>query len=188
MSSSARTVRALDRAEHRAHVRSHAARRRRGDRLVEQRQAIAQRAIGRAREHVDAFVVERDASRRRGSCRIWPTICSGGSRFRLNLQAARQHGHRQLLRIGRREQELHVRRRLFERLQQRVERALRQHVHFVDQVDLEAAARRRVLRVVDQLAHVVDAGVAGGVDLEQIDEAARVDLAARTALAARVRA
>ena len=31
-----------------------------GDRLVEQRQAVAQRTVGRAREHVDALVVERD--------------------------------------------------------------------------------------------------------------------------------
>jgi fructose 1,6-bisphosphatase len=38
------------------------------------------------------------------------------------LQAARQHGDRQLLRIGGREQEFDVRRRLLERLQQRVER------------------------------------------------------------------
>ena len=102
----------------------------------------------------------------------------------VELDAARQHRHRQLLRIGRRQQELHVRRRLFQRLQQRVERVLRQHVHFVDQIDLEAAARRRVLRVLDQLAHVVDAGVAGRVDLEQVDEAAGVDLGAYRTLAA----
>ena len=42
--------------------------------------------------------------------------------LQIELQAARQHGHRQLLRIGGREQELHVRRRLLQRLQQRVER------------------------------------------------------------------
>src|SRR5690606_22083009 len=53
--------------------------------------------------------------------------------------------------------------------------------------DLVSAPRRRVLRVVDQLAHVVDAGVARGIDLEQVHEAACVDLGAGTALAARLR-
>jgi hypothetical protein len=103
----------------------------------------------------------------------------------VELQAARQHGDRQLLRVGGREQELDVARRLLERLEQRVERALGQHVHLVDEVHLGAAARRHVLRVLDQRAHVVDAGVAGRVDLEQVDEAAGVDVAAGVAFAAR---
>ena len=67
---------------------------------------------------------------------IWPPICCLVQALEVELQAARQHRHRQLLRVGGREQELHVLRRLFQRLQQRVERRLRQHVHFVDQVDL----------------------------------------------------
>ena len=77
-----------------------------------------------------------------------------------------------------------MRRRLLERLQQRVEGVRREHVHFVDQVDLVAAARRRVLHVVEQLARVVDLGARGRVDLEQVDEAAGVDVAAGAALAA----
>src|SRR3546814_4326065 len=56
----------------------------------------------------------------------------------------------QLLRVGGREQELDVLRRLLERLQQRIERRLGQHVDFVDQVDLVAAARGHVLRALDQ--------------------------------------
>src|SRR3546814_8607434 len=54
----------------------------------------------------------------------------------VELQAARQHRDQQLLRIGGGEQESDVLRRLLECLEQRVERLLRQHVHFVDQVDL----------------------------------------------------
>ena len=80
-----------------------------------------------------------------------------------------------------------MRRRLLQRFQQRVERRLRQHVDFVNQINLVAAARRRIHRVVDQLAHVVDAGIAGGIDFEQIDEAARIDLDAGTALTAWLR-
>ena len=113
-------------------------------------------------------------------------IFASRQRLEIELQAARQHGDRNLLRIGRRENELDVLRRLLERLQHRVERRLRQHVHFVDQVDLVAADGRRVARVVENLAHVVDAGVRRGIELEQIDEAARVDVDARRADAAGV--
>ena len=72
----------------------------------------------------------------------------------------------------------------FQRLEQRIERVLGQHVHLVDEVHLVAPARRQVLRVLDYLAHVVDAGVAGGVDLEQVDEAARIHRLAHRADAA----
>src|SRR6185369_14212079 len=60
----------------------------------------------------------------------------------------------------------------------------RQHVHFVDQVDLVTAAGRRVLHVLEQLARVVDLGTRGSVDLDEIDEAALVDLLAGRAYAA----
>ena len=43
-------------------------------------------------------------------------------RLQVELQAARQHGHRNLLRVGRRQHELDVLGRLLERLQHRVER------------------------------------------------------------------
>ena len=102
----------------------------------------------------------------------------------VELQAARQHRHRQLLRVGGGEQEFHVRRRLLERLQQRVERVRREHVHLVDEVHLVAAAGRRVLHVVEQLAGIVDLGARGRIDLDEVDEAAGIDLAAARACAA----
>jgi len=60
-------------------------------------------------------------------------------------------------------------------------------VHFVDEVHLAAAARRGVLHVVEQLARVVHLGARRGVDLEQVDEPAGVDVLARATLAARLR-
>ena len=59
-----------------------------------------------------------------------------------------------------------------------------QHVHFVDQVDLVAAARRRVLHVVEQLARIIDLGARGRVDFDQIDAAPGLDFAAARALEA----
>ena len=59
-------------------------------------------------------------------------------------------------------------------------------MHFVDQVDLEAPTARGILHVIQQLAGVFDLGTAGGVDLDQVDEAAFVDLPAhRTGAAGR---
>ena len=80
-----------------------------------------------------------------------------------------------------------MRGRFFQRLQQRIERRLREHVHLVDQVDLVATACRRVLGVVDQVAHIVDAGVACRIDFEQVDKAALVDLHADAANATGLR-
>ena len=58
--------------------------------------------------------------------------------------AARQDGRQHLLRLGGGEQELHVRRRLLERLEQGVERRRTEHVHLVDDVDLVARRHRLV--------------------------------------------
>ncbi len=112
-----------------------------------------------------------------------PINC-GGQRLQVELQAAREHRHRNLLRVGRRKHELDVLRRLLQRLQHRIEGRLRQHVHFVDQVDLVAPDGRRIARVVEDLAHVVDAGVRRGVEFQQVDEAAGVDVDACRAHAA----
>src|SRR5204863_745064 len=51
-------------------------------------------------------------------------------------------------------------------------------------VDLEPRARRAVLRVLDDLADVVDAGVAGRVDLDHVHVVAAGDRQARIARAA----
>ncbi|MGF6444492.1 hypothetical protein QF002_005303 [Paraburkholderia youngii] len=112
---------------------------------------------------------------------------AGRHLLQIELQAARQHGDRNLLRVGGREDELDVRRRLFERLQHRVERVVRQHVHFVDHVDLEARIDGRIHRALEQRGHFIDAAIARRVHLDVIDEAPFIDLATRTAHAARRR-
>ena len=63
----------------------------------------------------------------------------------------------------------HMLGRLFERLQQRIEGRLRQHVNFVDDIDLHPRRGRPVARRFDDLAHVVDAGVRCGVHLDHIN-------------------
>ena len=82
--------------------------------------------------------------------------------------AARQHRDRHLADFGGGEHEFGVLRRLFQRLQEGVERRRREHVDFVDDVDLVARAGRRIAHAVVDLAHVVDAGMGGRVHLQHV--------------------
>jgi hypothetical protein len=87
--------------------------------------------------------------------------------------------------LGRGQDEPGVRRRLLERLQQRVEGLGRQHVDFVEDRDAEAVALRRVADRLDQLPRVLDLAVGRAVHLMDVEGLAAVeDLAARRALAA----
>jgi hypothetical protein len=104
-------------------------------------------------------------------------------RFKMKLQTARQDSDRQLLRIGGRQQELDVCRRLFQRFQQRIEAVAREHVDFIDQVNLETATRRGVLHVIEQIASIFHFGSGGGIDLDQIDKAPLLNLTAVITLA-----
>ena len=157
-----------------------------GDRLVEQRQRVAHRsgsALGNRpqcrRLVLDLFGVEHGGQVTHDRVRL--------HLLQVELQAAAQHRDRNLLRIGRREDEFHMLGRLFERLQHRVEGVTGQHVDFVDHVDLVAAARRGVSRLFEQGRHVVDAAVGRSVHLDVVNEATGVDLGTGGTDAARFR-
>src|SRR6185503_7846378 len=101
---------------------------------------------------------------------------------------ARQDGVGDLVQLGRGHHEDDVRRRLLDRFQQCVERGRGELVHLVDDEDLVLVADRRDREARDHdLAYVVDAGVAGGVDLEDVDVAPLRDLDAGVALTAWIR-
>ena len=176
----------VDRAEHLAHARCRHPAAAVSDRLVEQGERVPHAAgcsAGNQRERLAIkfdILAFQDPAQMRGD---------GGGRhlLQVELQAAAEHRHRDLLRIGRGKDEFQVLGRLFQGLQHGVERRRRQHVHFVDHVHLVAPAARNVLRGLEQLAHFVDPRVGGRVHLEQIDEAPGVDFQARRALAAGLR-
>ena len=77
-------------------------------------------------------------------------------------------------------------RRFLERFQKRVEGTLREHVNFVDDVDLEPRRHRRVAHRLDDLADVVDPGVARGVHFDDVDMPALGNCPARLANPARI--
>ena len=135
------------------------------DRLIEQRQRIAHRAFGRARDQrqrlglgLDVFLL--------GDPGQMPDQKIAVHAPKIEPLTPRQHRDRHFSDLGGREDELGVRRRLFQRLQQRVERRRRQHVHFVEDVDLVARAHRRIADRVVDLPHVVDAVMRGRVHFD----------------------
>ncbi len=157
-----------------------------GDGLIRERQRITHRTLRSGSQQAqrirfvgdvlfteDAIEVGHDVPRRH--------------LLEVELQAARQHRHRNLLRVGGRENELDVLRRLFQRLQHRVEGVVGQHVHFVDHVDLEATNRRGIDRAVEQLGHLVDTTIGRSIHLDVIDKTPGIDLRTGTAHAARLR-
>ena len=82
--------------------------------------------------------------------------------------AARHDRRQHLLWLRRGENELHMLGRFLQRLEQRIERLLREHVHLVDDVDFELRRGRRVHHRVAQFANFIDATIAGAVNLQHV--------------------
>ena len=80
-----------------------------------------------------------------------------------------------LARLGGREDEDGVRRRLLERLQKGVERLGRQLVGFIDDIDLVLPHRGSEAHLVPKVPHLVDAAVGRGVDLDEVEKTALPD-------------
>ena len=156
------------------------------NRLVKKTQRVTQTAVRRPRQHRQSryFSLDLFSFADMREAVLYQLRCQA---FQIELQASRQNGHRKFLGIGGGQQKLDVRRRFFKRLQQCVERTLRQHVHFVDQIDLIATACRCVLHVVQEVARIFDFGPRCRVHFDQIDEAAFVDLHAGRTFPARTR-
>ena len=79
-----------------------------------------------------------------------------------------QNRRQDLVRLGRRKDELHMRRRLLQRLQQRVEGIRRQHVHLVNVVDPELPTRRSIVHPLPQRPDVIHTVVRRPVNLRHI--------------------
>ena len=148
-----------------------------GNRLIGQRQGIAHAARGRQSQQTQGGrlkghlfgledVIEMAADLRRRHL------------FEIELQAARQHRYRNLLRIGGGENELDMLGRLFERLEHGIERLIGEHMHFVDHVDLEARIRGGIDGLLEQGSHFGHATIRGGIHFDVIDKPAGIDFRA----------
>ena len=102
--------------------------------------------------------------------------------------AAAEDRRRHFLHVGRGEEKFHVRRRLLERLEQRVERSRREHVDLVHEVDFVARVCRHVVHAVeDEVAHLVHLRVRCGVEFDHVQRAPLGDFAAHFLLGIEVR-
>ena len=140
--------------------------------LVRQRECVTHRAIGRAGEHAKRIGVGGDPL---GFQHHGEPLAHIGRADPLEVESlhAREHwrgGLRDLLRLGCGKHEHHARRRLLQHLEQRIPRLTREHVRFVDDVDLVVlVAARRVGGAAAQVARVIDATVRRGVDFHDVD-------------------
>ena len=78
-------------------------------------------------------------------------------------------------------------RRFLKRLQQRVERTGRQHVNFVDDVNLVAGRRRTIGNGINDFADIADTGPAGRVHFQDIHMTPLSDGDTMLTLSARIR-
>ena len=118
-----------------------------GDRLVEQRQGVAHRTVGGPRQVPQCGGLEGDRLGLEDALQMLDDV-QRRHLLEIELQAARQHRHRNLLRIGGGQDEFDVFGRLFEGLQHRVEGMPGEHVYLVDHIDLVTALDRRIYRLV----------------------------------------
>ena len=154
------------------------------DRLVENGQPVTHRSFGGMGHKRDRLALRSDAFLFNDLGKM-PRQQVHRNTLQVEALAPRQHRHRHFLHLGRRKQEFDVRRRLFQRLQQRVEGVFGQHVHFVDDVNLVPRRHGGIAHRLDNLPHVVHTGMAGGVHLDHIDMPPLRDRAARFADTAR---
>ena len=120
----------------------------------------------RGRLELDLLLAEDVLQRRRQQV--------GSDRPEVEALHAREHGGRDVARVGGGQHEDHVGGRLLQRLEERVEGGLGELVDLVDDVDLVAPARRRVLDVLAQRADLLDAAVGRAVDLDDVHAGRRV--------------
>ena len=156
-----------------------------GDHLVKNRLRVAHPAVRRTGDRRQCGVLDKNLLRIRNL-----TQPLGNQRHRnapqVETLASRDDGRQHLVRLRRRKEELHVRRRLLQRLEQGVPRARREHVHFVNDVNLVAAFGRGILDLIADGPHVIHPIMGGAVNLHHIQRISRGDLAAVLAFTARL--
>ena len=142
--------------------------------LVEDGLRVAHPAVGEAGDGRKRVLVGRDAvglddARQLGGDDLFR------DRVELQALAARRDRRQHLVGFGRREDELHPGRRLFERLQERIEGFLGELVDFIDDEDLVGTVGRGELALLANLLGVLELTVGGGVDLDDVEAAAGFD-------------
>ena len=136
--------------------------------LLERCERIAQPTFSAMRDQVKRLTFELDVFGHADGAQTRDHRL-GGDATEIESLATRMNRLGDFLRIGRAKDEDHMRGRLLERLEKRVERRRREHVDLVDDVDLVAPTRWRELNAADNLlAHVLDTRAACSVELVHV--------------------
>src|SRR6266536_2474808 len=155
-------------------------------RLVEKRKSVAEAPFRGRRQRRESVRGRPDVFLARDLLEV-PRDLRDGQRPEREPLTARDNRRRNLVELGRSQDETGMGRRLLERLQERIECLGRQHVDFVDDRDAEPVALRSVADRLDQLAGVLDLAVRGAVHLVDVERIpAREDLPAGGAFPARL--
>ena len=148
---------------------------------IQERQRVAHAALGRLGDQGIGLLCHRLALGRQLHA---ADEFLHGEAPEIEALAAGEDGSRHFLRLRGREDKDHVSRRLLNGLEQRVERRSRQHMDFVDDIDLEPPELRRVIHFLQQIADLVDAAVGRRVHLHHVHAGAAQDALAGHALPA----
>ncbi len=156
-----------------------------GDQLVEGAKRVAEAAGCGAGDRRHSAGVDLDLLRNSHPLQHLGDLLQRGA---LEVKALAAVGDRRhhLVRLGRRQHEDRVRRRLLQRLQEGVPGLFGQHVRLVEDVDLPAPTGRRVGDPLAQVADVVDGAVGGCVHLDHVDRGAGGNRQTRLAFATRI--
>ena len=151
--------------------------------LVEQALGIPQAALGPLGHQIEGFGGYSDAFLSGDPAQVALKVCEGNA-AEVKALAAAQDGGQHPLGVGGGQHKHHPRWRFFQGFEQGIEGRRREHVALVDHVDLPAGLHRRKAGALDQLADVVDAGVGGGVNFDDIEGIAGSDGHTHLAMAA----
>ena len=154
--------------------------------LVERRDRIAKRAARVPRNQAQRVIVGLDALSVTNPPQRLEQLVGRRAQERKRL-AATTHRVGQAVRLGRAENEDHVRRRLLQRLQERVGRVGRQRMGLVEDVDAIATQHGLLVDAIANVADVIDATIRGRIELEDIKRSAISNRETRLALETRRR-
>ena len=134
-----------------------------GEKLIEEGLSIAHGAGRPACDQLQSFVVGLQLFVGHHLPQV-PHDSNSPNPRKIEALASGQDGQGNLLDLGRGENELHMGRGLFQRLEQGVEGSCSYHVDFVNDVNLESRPCRPVLDVLAKVPDLVNSVIAGTVD------------------------
>ena len=153
------------------------------DQLIEHRFRIAKAAFRSARDGMRCRRLQRDFFFSGDELQVLRDQVRRDP-VKIESLTAAQNRWQNFLRLGRRENKLHMLGRLFQRLQKRIKRRRRQHMHFVDEINFVTALGRSISNVLPQLAHVFHTVIARAIDLDHVETVACRNLPAVIAFSA----